>query len=358
MSVVGSVAFSPDGAHIVSGSLDETVRLWDARTGDELQRLEGHTWVVTSVAFSPNGGQVVSGSWDKSVRLWDVRTGTELCRFDGHTDIVTRVAFSRDGGQVISGSKDKTVRLWDARTGVELRRREPHTSRMNRSTFWPDGPLAVFQWYDTLTGVNSLSFSPDGGQVVSGSNDKTVRIWDPLTGVELRRFEAHTNGVNGVAFSPNGGQVVSGNNRSDSYDDTLRLWDARTGAELRRMKRRTSGVTTVAFSPDGGQVVSGSGDGTIRFWDTREGSEVPWGAQKAGWLRRLWNALTRARWRRLVGHTCGVNSVSYSPHGGQVVSGGYDKTVRLWDVRTGTELRQLEGHEHVGKRPVSSMLFV
>ncbi len=152
---VYSVAFSPDGTQIVTGSGDQTARLWDLATGQELRRFEGHEIGVDSVAFSPDGTQIVTGSFDQTARLWDVATGQELCRFEGHEGGVASVAFSPDGTQIVTGSRDQTARLWDVATGQELRRFEGHEVR-----------------------VLSVAFSPDGTQIVTGSGDQTARLWD------------------------------------------------------------------------------------------------------------------------------------------------------------------------------------
>jgi FOG: WD40 repeat len=150
-----SVAFSPDGRYALSGSADDTLRLWDAATGREVRRFEGHTERVRSVAFSPDGRYALSGSDDSTVRLWDAATGREVRCFEGHTERVRSVAFSPDGRYALSGTNNKTVHLWDVATGQEIRRFEGHTAI-----------------------VNSVVFSPDGRYALSGSVDKTLRLWE------------------------------------------------------------------------------------------------------------------------------------------------------------------------------------
>ena len=126
-----SVALSADGTRIVSGSSDESVRVWDASTGNELRVLDGHTKRVNSVAFSVDGTRIVSGSSDESVRVWDASTGDELRVLNGHTDIVNSVAFSADGTRIVSGSSDQSVRLWDASTRDEPEVVNFHTRSAN-----------------------------------------------------------------------------------------------------------------------------------------------------------------------------------------------------------------------------------
>ncbi|TFK97743.1 hypothetical protein BDV98DRAFT_607426 [Pterulicium gracile] len=333
---VYSVAFSSDGTRVVSGSCDNSLRIWDASTGEEKHKLNGHTSAVNSVAFSLDGTQVVSGSRDNSLRIWNASTGEEKHKLNGHTGAVYSVAFSSDGTQVVSGSYDNSLRIWDTLTGEEKHKLDGHTESVFSVAFSPDGTQVVSgSWnnslriWDALIGkeqhklnghteqVNSVAFSPDGTRVVSGSRDNSLRIWDTLTGEEKHKLDGHKGAVYSVAFSPDGTQVVSG-----SYDNSLRIWDTLTGEEKHKLDGHTESVYSVAFSPDGTQVVSGSLDASVRIWDTSTGEEK----------------------HKLNGHTSAVNSVAFLPDGTRVASGSDDKSVRIWDISTGEEKHKLEGH--------------
>jgi len=245
-SDVYSVAFSPDGSQVLTGSGDNTAKLWDAATGTEIRTFSGYASYVSSVAFSPDGSQVLTGSGEATAKLWDAATGTEIRTFTGHAAPVYSVAFSPDGSQVLTGSRDDTAKLWDAATGTEIRTFTGHTDR-----------------------VCSVAFSPDGSQVLTGSWDATAKLWNAATGTEIRTFTGHSQFVTSVAFSPDGSQVLTG-----SYDDTAKLWDAATGAEIRTFTGHTDRVCSVAFSPDGSQVLTGSWDATAKMWSSMIGVTI------------------------------------------------------------------------------------
>ncbi len=236
--MVETVAVTPDGKYVVSGSRDNTVRLWDLATGREVRRFTGHKNWVGSVAVTPDGRHVVSGSTDTTVRLWDLATGKEVRRFTGHQHSVLSVAVTPDGKYVTSGSFDNTGRLWDLAAGREVLRFTGH-----------------------VDAVWSVAVTPDGKYVVSGSKDSTVRVWDLPTGQEVRRFTGHKGAVRGVVLTPSGKYIVSG-----SQDHTVRLWDLATGQQVRRFTGHADAVWSLAVTPDGQYVVSGSWDKTLRLW--------------------------------------------------------------------------------------------
>jgi len=234
---VMAVAFSPDGSRVLTGSLDNTARLWDAATGKAVATLAGHTGPVRAVAFSPDGTRVLTGSDDKTARLWDAASG-EAVTLAGHRAFVTAVAFSPDGTRVLTGSGDNTAVLWDVATGKAVATLAAHTK-----------------------GVTAVAFSPDGRRVLTGSGDATARLWKAATGQAVATLAGHTASVMAVAFSPDGTRVLTG-----SADATARLWDAATGKVVATLAGHTDVVWAVAFSPDGTRVLTGSKDNTARLW--------------------------------------------------------------------------------------------
>ncbi len=282
---VNSVAFSPDGKRIVSGSDDHTVKVWDADRGVQVLSLQGHTGMVLSVAFRPDGKRIASGSNDQTIKVWDVVKGSEILTLHGHMGSVWSVAFRADGKRILSGSVDSTVKTWDADKGGE--------------------PLC--QWRD-LGPVISVAFRPDGKYIVSGGWDNTVKVWEADRETLTLSLKGHTGSVRSVAFSPAGNRIVSG-----SEDGNVLVWDAGKDAKTVTLKGHTGTVFSVAFSPDGKRLASSSADRTIKLWDAETGSEL----------------------RTLQGHSDLVRSVAFSPDGQRLVTSSDDKTIKVWYVGRG-----------------------
>ncbi|KAF5372171.1 hypothetical protein D9758_004994 [Tetrapyrgos nigripes] len=302
-----NVAYSPDGKHVVSGSDDITVRMWDIYTARQVgEALQGHIQRVYSVAYSPDEKYVVSGSANITVRVWNTDTGQQVGEpLQGHTDWANSVAYSPDGKHVVSGSCDKTVRIWNSETGQQMGQPLGQPLHGHTGIVW------------------SVAWSPDGKDVVSGSEDQTIRIWHTetaLQGKDGEVLQGHTKSVMSVAYSPDGKDVVSG-----SSDYTVRIWDTETGKEVGEpFQGHTDSVYSVAYSPDGKHMVSGSLDNTVRIWDSENGQQVE---------------------EPLQGHTDWVMSVGYSPDGKHIGSGSDDRTVRIWNIETRKQKgNQIQGH--------------
>lgn len=351
---VNAVTVSPDGQTVASGSYDGTIKIWDARTGNEQRTLRaqgagGDT--VYSLAFAPNGQTLAGGYYGGAVRLWNVRTGAQTRTLPGPArgGDVGLVAFSPDGQTLASavrsaGQNDPTIFLWNARTGAPRQTlRGGHAADVASLAFAPIGTTLasgdengrVVLWNlasgqhrpmraanDENTGViGTLAFSPDGtllagtGRAYDRSPGRTVTLWRAATGAPIRTLTA-PGSVWAAAFSPDGKTLATGgpapntaSNADIASGGAVQFWSAGTGARLRTLET-PGAITSLAFVPGAKTLAGGSTDRSVSFWN-----------------------LAGAGVRRRPGHATFAGRLAFSPDGRLLATGASDDTVSVWNAQ-------------------------
>jgi WD40 repeat protein/energy-coupling factor transporter ATP-binding protein EcfA2 len=344
---ITTLAFSPDGNWLATGSADTTARLWNMNNPSaEPIVLKGHEEGISTLAFSPDGNWLATGSSDTTARLWNMRDPSgEPILLKGHEDYISTLAFSPDGNWLATGSGDNTIRLWDMHN--------------------PSGEPIVLKGHEHF--IRTLAFSPDGNWLATGSEDTTARLWDmsdPSSEPIVLNGHAFIT-ITALAFSPDGNWLATG---SDD-DTTASLWDLHdpSGEPIVLIGHEGS-IYTLAFSPDGNWLATGSEDTTARLWDMSDPSSKPLvlnGHQgfiytlafspDGNWLAtgswdttaRLWDMRDlSAEPLVLKGHERIIDTLAFSPDGNWLATGSWDTTARLWDLRNSSaESILLKGHE-------------
>ena len=420
-SYVASVSFSRDGSRLATAGVGNT-RIWDLASGERLLELKGHSGPVECVKHSPEGDRIATASWDHTARIWNAKTGAEVSRLVGHTDRIGSVAFSPTGAMIATTSRDRTLKLWDALHNPEYLlmpvEAQEASATIRCVTFSPDSDQVAAVLIDKERGsrirvwnvasglsdsertinpkkpAKTVSFSPDGKQLLASCDDgiarlldltsdvvtefpcqaavlwsaafsrdgtrivaacessDTVRVWDPSSGQELLTITGARH-FTGADLSPDNSRIVTAE-RSDQGDDcSARVWDARTGREIMALAGHRGPIWQARFNHDGSRIVTAGGDATARVWDAQTGTEQ---CVLRGHSRRLqsgvfspdgtrivttsydgtvkvWDADSGAELLTLKGHEGYIRSATFSPDGSQIVSGGDDGTVRVWGVR-------------------------
>jgi WD40 repeat protein len=289
---VNSVAFSPDGITLASGSRDKTIRLWDTTSGSPKAILGKHENFVSQVSFSPDGKQLVSCGWDNKIKLWNTaaRKDTSGNLFSGHTSYVLSAEFSPDGQFIASGSNDKTARLFPVRLKVA-----PRKTRVQ--------PEAI----------SSVAFSPDGKLLAGGCLDGRVYVWNArtLTPVRVLIPSGVENPVLTVTFI-NNTTLASG-----SKGGFIRLWNPRTGKLNATLRSGDEDVFALAYQPQRGFLASGGADSKISLWAV---PSVPL------------NAVQTRPLVQLSGHKATVRTLAFTNDGTTLASGSWDYNILLWQV--------------------------
>jgi WD40 repeat protein len=199
----------------------------------------------------------------------------------------------------------------------------PWIRPLSQSLTPPGGPLI-----QTLEGhadwVNAVAVTPDGSRAISGSDDRTLKVWDLESGRAVQTLEGHARGVNAVAVTPDGSLAISG-----SYDGTLKVWELESGRAVQTLEGHADWVSAVSVTPDGSLAISGSDDGTLKVWELESGRAV----------------------QTLEGHAGPVWAVAVTPDGSLAISGSDDGTLKVWELESGRAVQTLEGHA----RPVSAV---
>ncbi len=354
---VTAAQFSPDGTLLATAGADHAVRVWDLPDGDSRDPLLLHRQAAIDVAFDPGAATVVSASLDGSLVRWDVRGGEPMGRpLAGHESAVAAVAFHPGGSQLASGDLGGGVRLWDPAT-----RQATGTLDGHRDAVW------------------SLAYSPDGKLLATASFDETLRLWDPAIGEPHGDpYEVGSPFIGNVAFGPDGARLacIGGAALPSQGDSEVVVWHL-GGGEPRRFTAPGRGkLAAVAFGPDGRMLVAGTWNGEVLAWDLAaadpspellydQGEAVmalrfsPDGALLASgggaWVGQgdnhvvLWDVSRREpRFGPLAAHETTVSSLSFSGDGAMLASGGGSvhggagrPGIILWDVATGVAVSPL-----------------
>lgn len=368
-------AMTPDGQVAISGSVDETLRVWSPEIGECLRVLRGHTDIIHDVRITPDGRIALSASQDKTVRLWQLSSGQCLTIFNNHRAGVTSTAITPDGAIGASADQlgwiyiyqihDSTVKH-SLHTKIPVQHIEISPNGKRLYIAFQNMPLHVWQIsekashaLDNIVVHTFFDITPDEQRVIVNVSDGSAMIWDMESGKKMQMLEGHKGGIESIRMTPDGRRAIS-----CGRDKAIRVWDTETGECFRNLQAHTRRVVSVSIRSDARQAISAGLDKTLRIWDIESGKCIQHLEAHSFCVNSmcisqdgkiaisgsldaqicLWDLATGICKKILEGHTRSVESVNLSATGKWAVTGSRDKTVRIWDIQTGDCTRVLHGH--------------
>ncbi len=376
---VYTASFSPDARRVLTASLDNTVKIWDVKTGKLLLTIDGNKQSVTYAKFSPDGSKIITSSNDNTIKTWDSFTGELLESHLGKIVGRDTIDYSFDLKKYVTCKWGNAARIWDNETGELLTTLSGLTFGLNSASFGfedemilyisRDGSLKIWSLNKAILQgtskvhsdqINSFSLSPDGKKVVSASNDKKAKLWDIETGNLLSILDNHSLGVITAQFSPDGKLIIT-----TSFDKTAKIWDANNYNLLATLEGHGSAVNCASFSADGKKVVTSTYlDSSVYIWDVQSGKLLkqidginsmvstavfnPMGDRVAtaclDGTTKVWDVKTGELLHSLDDNNYFIISVAYSPDGNSIVTTSLDNSCNIWDAESGKLVTSLEGH--------------
>ncbi|WP_176214713.1 caspase family protein [Reichenbachiella faecimaris] len=408
-AAVRTVAYSPDGQFLATGSRDSSIKLWQVTTGREIRTFLGHINPVNIVVFDPTGKYLASGSSDQTIRIWEVATGQLVRTLEGHGKRVSSLNFNSDGTQLVSGGWDRQVYVWDVHTGEKIGefKGNPATGigvgvqvlftkdDKNLITGNDDGKIITYKLdsnvpQDTLRNISPSScggcpsfiqLDDKGSRLLSASIRGPVTLWDWKSGKVVKEFSQDGEEYNAVG--------MKGNTVFVSDEDTVKIWNT-SGQLLHKILNTETKINSATLSPDGKFIATATNDRVTKIWNTQTGKlskvlkgylndaldnglgldpESYWQynlsryvgykegirvspderfvIKAVGTSAQLWDLNKGRVVRSFDGHENGVTSFEFSKDGKYLFTGSGDKTIRMWEVSTGDELKTFAGHREL-----------
>jgi WD40 repeat protein len=407
---IKAVAITPDGQKLISASKDQTLIIWDLITGNQLKTLIGHTSHVLTLAITPDSKYVASGSADESIRIWNLDTGNLEKVLIGHHDTrINKIRLTNDGKYLISSADDNKLILWNLITGEECAFGQDFSNVSSLFTITPDDKKIISTCNDTIKvwdlsinqrvevidkvnftftkkinlnshtkTVNQVVSIPSSQLIITGSSDATVKIWNFITGEEIKTLTGHHSAITVIKVTPDNQQIIS-----ISVDGIVKSWDLNTYTEIRSFQINLLDICVV--SPDGKQIVSAAGNGIIKIWDLLTSQEIKsftiqrnnilkkeyinaWaitsnGKQIIVSLRSIqWDIKsTLAIWDLATGqeiilqrHNEYVSVITITSDNQYLISGSSDETIKIWNLATREEIRTLPAPARISALAVNS----